>query len=483
MKAFNKLVLSIGPCIASVCMVVSVGSVSAVESGPQSSKTQMDQYYTKPFATDSLWNSRPISPVFSDFVIPTSKYNPYIDSSKFSSGCFYADESSGPMTVKPLPDKKGVYDADAETSQPSIVIPHWPADLVPANGSDGHADILDTANGIIHSFWRLKNINGEWRANLYAWSPMNGTGWADPAHYFQGGRAVGIGACAGMIRKGEFNSSESIYPHALAMSLTFNGAAPSYVYPATSADHYSATNTGKIPEGALVMLPSSFDVSTIKTPELIKIANTLKVYGAYIVDTNDGTPFALYAEIGSGLNLNKNGYNMKAANELHLIRQSLRMVTSVKSWVDATGKPFIPEKNLNILSMRGPWCVYQRASCSPKHPSAGKFDTWKQAIVFGQTSTNVVQSNPSGRSISEVIWAKPKKGDKYKLTAITTGGGKLRLIIKDKRYSTRVDTYDLANGQSRTFVWPADDVLPNVVATSGVGASSTVSGTLIRVTE
>lgn len=472
MKAFHKTSLLALPWLALVALNADVNAADTAR-------------YTKPFAVNSLWKSKPVSPTFSDFVIPTSKYNPNIHEGILSSGCFFADETSDAVTVKPNIGQKGVYDADAETYQPNIVIPHWPADLVPASGGDGHADIYDTASGVIHSFWKLRNINGEWTANLYAWSPIDGTGWADPAHYYQGARAVGIGACAGIIRKNEFASSDPIYPHALAMSLALNGAGanPAYIYPATSADQFSAKNTGQIPEGALLMLPESFDVSKIKTPELIKIVNTLKVYGAYIVDTNDGTPFIIYVENGSGLNLHKNGYNYKAANELHLIRQSLRMVTSAKSWVDASGNPFIPEKNLNILSMRGPWCVYKRAACAPNDPSAGKFDTWKQAIVFGQTTTNVVQSNPSGRSLTKVTWAKPKKGDKYKLTAVTTGGGKLRLIIKDKRYSTRVDTYDLVNGQSSTFVWPADDVLPNVVATSGIGASSTVSGTLTRVTE
>lgn len=439
------------------------------------------EFYYKPFAADSLWNSKPVSPIFSDFVIPTSKYNPLIESGSFSTGCFFADDKSDPVTVKGLPGQKGILNADAESYSPEIVIPHWPSDLSAAKGTDGHADILDVANGVIHSFWKLKNINGEWRASLYAWSPIDGTGWAEPAHYFQGGRAVGIGACAGIIRKHEFASNEPVYPHALAMSLTLNGAGPSYIYPATSADNYSATNTGKIPEGALLMLPNNFDVSKIKTPELVKIANTLKVYGAYIVDTNDGTPFVIYAETGSGLNLHKNGYNMRAANELHLIRQSLRMVTSAKSWIDSSGKPFIPNKNLNILSMRGPWCVYKGASCIPNNSTAGKFDTWKQAVVFKNTSTQVVQSNPSGRSISQVNWAKPKMGERYKITAKTTGGGKLRLIIKDKNYRSRIDTYDMKDGQSRVFIWPADDVNANIVATSGLGADSSVSGTLVRV--
>lgn len=490
MRAFTKVSFIAQTCLASVSLLTAINSVGAVDPNVPSSpirtenagnQMRMGQYYTKPFATNSLWNSRPVSPGFSNFVIPLAKFNPLVESGNYSSGCFYVDDKSGPMIVKPSPDQKGVYDADAETFQPQVVIPHWPDNLEAAAGTDGHADIYDVSSGLIHSFWKLKKINGLWTANLYAWSQMNGSGWADPAHYYQGARAVGIGACPGMIRKHEFLSNDAIYPHALAMSLDKTGAAPGYVFPATSADRLSSINTGQIPEGALVMLPSDFDISKIKTPELIKIVNTLKVYGAYVVDGNYGTPFVIYAEAGSGLNLHKNGYNMKAANELHLIRQSLRMVTAVKYWVDANGTPFIPERNLNILSMRGPWGVNKGKGWYKTDPSVGLFNTWKQAVEFGPTTSPIVQSNPTNRFITQVLWAKPNVGQRFKLTAKTSGGAKLRLIIYDQNGRTRVDTYDLINGQSITFNWPDGELKFNLIATSGVGKGSTVSGTLLRV--
>jgi hypothetical protein len=494
MKAFKKVSFLTQTCLISASLLTTISAVGAVDPNvaaaakvnaavkSASSKLSLAQYYTKPFATNSLWNSRPISPTFSNYVIPVAKYYPEIQSSKYSSGCFFADENSSSMILKPLPGQPGVYDADAETYEKQIVIPHWPNDLVPASGGDGHADIYDVADGVIHSFYQLKNIDGEWRARLYAWSKIDGRGWADPAQYYQGARAVGISACAGMIRKHEYLSNDLIYPHALAMSLDTTGAAPGYVFPATSADSYSGTNTGKIPEGALVMLPPSFDVTKLKTPELVKIAKTLKVFGAYIVDGNYGTPFVIYAETNSGLVLHKNGrWNSTAAEELQVIRQALRMVTSVKSWVDASGQPFIPEKNLNVLSMRGPWGIKRNNVWSKNDPMLGKFDTWKQAVVFGPTTTPIVQSNLTGRSFSQVTWAKPKAGEKFKLTAVTTGGGKLRVIMYDQQWKTKIDTYDMANGQSTTFVWPTGQLYFIVQVTSGVGKSSSVSGTLVRV--
>lgn len=491
MKASTKVSFIIQSCLATGILLSSFYANSEVAPNFPGFRVQstnaalnqvgLSQYYEKPFTSSSLWNSRPISPTFSNFVIPAAKYNPLIESGIYSSGCFFADDKSGPMAVKPSPGIKGVKDVDSEVYQSQIIIPHWPENLEAANGSDGHADIYDVSSGVIHSFWQLKKLNGVWTANLYSWSPINGSGWGDPAHYYHGARAVGIGACAGIIRKSEFLSNAAIYPHALAMSLFKTGLAPGYVFPATSADSHSAINTGQIPEGALLMLPADFDVSKIKTPELIKIVNTLKVYGAYAVDANYETPFVIYAEIGSGFNLHKNGYNMKAANELQLIRQSLRMVTSAKYWINANGSPFIPDKNLNILSMRGPWGLNKGNGWYKDHPSIGQFDTWKQAVVFGPTTAPIVQSNPTNRFISQVTWAKPNASEKFKLTAITTGGAKLRLIIYDKERKTRVDTYDLSNGQTATFDWPAGDLYFNLLAISGVGPSSSVSGNLMRI--
>jgi hypothetical protein len=488
MKAFNQPSILIQACVVSTFLLISMQVFAADPNArprPAAAQTTSDKIdpnrYVQPFEENSLWKSRPVSPTFSNFVIPTSSYPPGIHQGQYSTGCFFADASNSPITVKLNPGQKGVYDADAEAYLPQVEIPHWPSNVTPAPGGDGHADIFDTANGVIHSFWKLRNNNGEWTANLYAWAPINGTGWPDPSHYYQGARAVGLPACAGIIRTQEFQSSDTIYPHALAMSLTNTGMAPDYVFPATSADSFSKYNRGQIPEGSLVMLPPDFDVSQLKTPELVKIANTLKVYGAYIVDWNQGTPFIIYAEIGSGLDLNKNGYNKLAWSELQTIRESLRMVTSVKSFVNPQGQPFTPEKNLNILSVRGPWCIYKGSVCVKDDPSIGKFDTWKQAVVFGKTTVPVSQTNQSGRNITQVAWAKPKAGEKFQLTAKTTGGGKLRVILRDAKWNTKVDSLQLENDKSITFIWPQEDVKTYLYATSGVGNSSSVSGTLLRV--
>src|SRR5690606_36727540 len=106
-----------------------------------------------------------------------------------------------------------------------------------------------------------------------------------------------------LIRKHEIDNGDSMYRHALAMSLSFNALSPNptYGFPATSADTNAAReNSGRIPEGALMMLPPSYDTQKIVTPALRKVAETLKTYRAYVVDRNFGTPYFIYVENGAG---------------------------------------------------------------------------------------------------------------------------------------------------------------------------------------
>jgi len=222
------------------------------------------------------------------------------------------------------------------------------------------------------------------------------------------------------------------------------------------------------------MLPQDFDTSVIKDATLRKVANTLKVYGAYVVDMNYGTPFVIYVEIGSGLKIGKGGWNYKLGQELHLVRENLRMVKAAGGWLDDNGQPFTPNKNLNLLSMRGPWVA------SNGKP-LGKFVPTQQAVVFQNTDSPVIQSNYSDRSMPAIDWAKPQKGQRYTLKAVTTGGASLRFKIIDKETKKQVyDSRDLQNNESVTFEWPVDGFYPLVTVTSGVGDASSARGILFR---
>ena len=433
--------------------------------------------YAIPFAVDSLWNSKPVAPVFGTFVIPESDYFPAVAEGQWSTGVFLSSASDRAVTVTGLPGGKGLWDPDAEAYH-DVTIPRWPGTVIPASASDGHADIVDPIAGMIHSFFQLKFQGGRWTASQYAWTRIDGRGWGDPAHYFQGARAAAVPTMAGLIRKHEVNDGRPTYLHALAMSLTFNALAskPTYVYPATSADTNAATtNTGAIPEGGLLMLPTSYDTQKIANPDLRKVAETLKVFGAYVVDRNYGTPFAIYVENGSGYNLHKGGWNNAVAAELNRIRQSLRLVVSTSGFVDGNGRRFEPNKNLNLLSMRGPWSIQSGAA-------AGKFDTWAQTVVFPGSSTRTVMVNYSSRGMNPVSWALPSAGTQYRLTVIAASGAKMQLQVIDKATGKKAfDSGELGNSQSSTFIWPAGTTAITLYVMSGVGSGSSVRGELLKV--
>jgi hypothetical protein len=464
--------------IAQNVAIKSAVTTSAVTTGPDT--TSFGTYY-RPYAADSLWNSRPVQPVLGTFMIPTNSYFPAIATGAYSTGVFLSakgDKNAVPMTVYGMGTTATVtvLVADPDIGGSRIVtVPRWPTTVIPATGSDGHADIVDEDTGVIHSFWRLKRdaTNTKWTAALYSWSSIKGSGWPDPAHFYQGARAVGIPASAGLMRKHEINDGKPTYTHALAMSLPANAlangkTAPTYIYPATSADNSAASNTGSIPEGALVMLPSTFDSSKIANADLRKIVETLKTYGAYVVDKNVGTPFVIYAENDSGFNLMPKGWDNNVAGQLDQIRAALRQVLSAKDWLDGNGKSIgaavTAKKTLNILSMRGAW--YKIAGTT-----AGDYDTAKQQLVFPASgATRIVQSNANMTGVTKVVWAIPPAGTTMKFGVTATNGALLRLQVKSGS-TMAFDSKDLGHGQSARFTWPANATVV-VIASSGVNVSS-----------
>ena len=380
------------------------------------------------------------------------------------------------MTVYPPAGRNGVWDPDSEALFPSITIPHWPSETVPATGTDGHADIVDVDNGIIHSFFQLRQINGRWTATQYAWSPLKGRGWGNGGHYFQGARAAGVPSMAGLIRKHEIKDGASQYYHALAMSLTYNAMSnvEQYVYPATSGDYGWKENYGNIPMGALMMLPPSFDSSSIANLDLRKVVNTLKTYGAYVIDRNVGTPFYIYVENGSDFNLHRNGWDAVVAKDLHRIREAMRVVTHASNWVNGRGEPIASMPALNLISMRGPWRAWQTKSAAPV------FDSKSQQVVFGKTTKVERAENGSGRIMAGVNWAKPTPGKMYEFRVEATNGGKAYLRYwggSKEQFNTR----PLANGQSVRFVWPSVTGTPILGVESGIGNGTRIRGILTPV--
>jgi len=284
-----------------------------------------------------------------------------------------------------------------------------------------------------------------------------------------------VAPLGGLIRKHEVNDGDTQFRHALAVSLTFNAllGTPGYQFPATGADSDLTQNTGLIAEGALLMLPASFDTSRIADAKVRKVAETLKTYGAYVVDRNTGTPFAIYAEIGSSASPHATGWNQAAAVALDSIRQALRPVASASSWLDGNGKAVDLAAGLNLLSLRGPWSLAAGTG-------AGGFNTLSQRIEFNTpTSAAVTLTNANGTGFSKVRWAPLTAGKAYTLTARASGGAKLRLQLVNCSDATKtIDTGNLGDGQAYKFTWPATICYSKLYAVSGVNQVSSVGAEL-----
>ena len=470
------LTISVIASLLSAIPLCSAGQTNGTDPSITPSTTLFGTF-ERPFTANSLWNSRPRTVTLGTYEIPTSSYYPLVGEGPYSTTAFNASSTDSAMEVFGPEGGRGLWNPDAELFQPSIVIPRWPADTAPATGTDGHADIVDTINGVIHSFWQLKkDSTGKWTAVQYAWTRLNGRGWGDPAHYFQGARATAVPSVAGLIRKHEVNDGLPLYRHALAMSMTYNGLDnnPSYIFPATQADFGASSNTGQIPEGARLMLPASFDTSTIQNADLRKVANTLKTYGAYVIDRNEGTPFYVYVENGSNFKLMANGWDARIATDLQRIRAAMRQVVAASDWVDAYGQPTTVDTTLNLISMRGPWTKLSGTA-------VGEFDTWTQKLVFKNTTQANWNENTANRNIVNIKWATPVAGKRYVLTAQTTGGAKIYLRLWDSvNRRNAVYSQPMSDGATFAFTWPQGTVLPIVGAVSGIGAVSTVGGTLIE---
>lgn len=416
--------------------------------------------FLKPFRADSLWNSKPINPVLGSYVIPPCfkprgsiyKCFPAIGGGAWSTGIYKTQPTDGPMTVYKVDGYPGILDTDTLEQKAFITLPHWPADATGATGSDGHCDIIDEEAGVIHSFWILKkNAAGQFTARQYSWSPLYGTGFGDAAHYSQGARATGVATCAGMIRKHEVNDGKPLFEHALACSMDYTGlsANPPFIPPATMSDGDYGYNTGSIPEGALIMLPQGYDTTRLnRWPLAKKVAETLKVYGARVVDRNEFTPYSIYVENGAGWKMSALSWDNDLANELEYIRTQLRQVISEDGFI--AGEEYEPSEN--ILSLRGPW---NKAGSTVLEPL---YDTLEQGLRIPACRDKTWYTNTNGTGFRLAAF-QPKAGEFYRLTYSATNNSYFRMVVKgfEANSSARIPDITVAPpgpGQYAYVKWP-----------------------------
>ncbi|MES3054900.1 hypothetical protein O6V14_04590 [Sphingomonas faeni] len=390
------------------------------------------------FSAQSMWNARPVNPVLGKDAIPAQ--TPWIEEGAYGSKIFRAKAGDGPATVT-------VADIANQLDGGTVTIPKFPAATMPATGQDGHCEILD--GDTLHSFFQLRQTSGKWAAQKYARTSATGSGWGTVSNP-DNARAAGCSTAGGLLLASE--RGLDVIPHALAIGVDKNALLMAPIFPATLQD-IAGGYTGKFPMGALLMLPASFNVDALVTPQCKAIARTLKTFGGYIVDATVGS-MNIYAEIGSGWNSSP-----KDAADLVAIKTALRRVTSQDGWKDRDGKPFTPtpHRSMNLLSMRGPWEGYSGSK------AFGCYDAASDLLQAEATT--------DARTIRQLLWMhdeanrfewkqqkwnlNPEPGVEYIVTAFGMGAitATLATSVNWKRTSS---TPKLAPGQSASFTWPTD---------------------------
>ncbi|UZW56614.1 hypothetical protein NUH86_07630 [Sphingobium sp. JS3065] len=439
------------------------------------------------FSSQSMWNATPVDPLLGDIAISPHQ-TPWIEEGAYASRIFFAAQDDPPMTIMGRTGGEDIQVAN-EGVWRSIVIPRFPADTMPATGTDGHCTIIDPVTGLMHGFWQLKKVGGQWRATKYVASPLAGTGFGTASNP-DNVRASGTSAAAGMMLASE--RGLAVLPHALALCLDLSSFSSGPVFPATMEDYkgvhgdYTGTPGHSFKMGTLFLLPPQFDAEALHWEEARVIARTLKRHGAYLVDATRGTA-SLSAEIGSGWSRSSvNGvWQNSWARDVKQIFDALRAVTSVAGWLDADGAPFTPTPWgwQNILSMRGPWSAAKGMRAGGLQ---GRYDGAADMYLVPATSTpcgmtkHLVRRDPAQTAswrqwmTGQAFFSNPVPGAEYRLAAVGTGMIDGRLLFRNGKYQQIGATDNLSPGEERTFPWPADATVVEMQINKPAGPEASI---------
>lgn len=220
----------------------------------------------------------------------------YISVKTYSSTIFFADASTPRVDVAlpcgqewelgvstlsgvPIPDH----------AEPAKDTPDTPQGCGEASDADNHMVVFDLATRCEYDFWQMRKVGSGWEASWGNSISMDGDGIY--AHGLST-RGSGFAFPGGVLWPDELASGQ--ISHALAFNSPFTRSGGP-VAPATDSDGITDGNDA-IPEGALLQLDPSFDISGLSGYERA-VAQALQTYGMYLVDTGgaEDSGVGLYA--------------------------------------------------------------------------------------------------------------------------------------------------------------------------------------------
>jgi hypothetical protein len=284
---------------------------------------------TWPFAASSPWNSSlGTGASYGDTACDQNvaaegqgSTSPWINTTSYSMPVYWASNSDPSKTVY-------------EGTMPNAVAPngqsrgqyHVPNAATPSNGTDRDLDVIEPSNLVSDEMWNTyNNLLFVDTGNFSRHDLVNGDGFTSLGGF--GPRAANASTLGGLLRTWELQAGQ--IRHVLALSLSQSRMTPAYVAPASSIDNNHSGYTGTIRMGQLFALPPSVDINALGLTTSIGrvVAQALKTYGAYVVDTGGG--LSLYADPGADSLVDparkKDG---SGESDLRRIVRSLRCVTN-----------------------------------------------------------------------------------------------------------------------------------------------------------
>lgn len=183
--------------------------------------------------------------------------------------------------------------------------------VIPNDGNNNSTAWIDSAgNTVIQAQPTARCTSGGYATALVRFADQDIYGKGENGAH--GGS--NLSALGGTIRYGEWtyvkNNGLTYFRHALKMNMYAakwyyygGGGGNQWRWPATTADNYANGTTyggtnSQLKPGSLLALPSSFNVASLLTQPGRIIAETLKRFGAYLVDDTSWNAFAVALERG-----------------------------------------------------------------------------------------------------------------------------------------------------------------------------------------